>query len=92
MPPEPRAQALPCRTACSLIYEGQAGTGPSGRQGRQALRKVWGCPDPVAARREPAREAGTATFAGADPGQRIDGVAGVCTLPAFQDPRDSRWT
>lgn len=34
LPPKPRARALPCRTACSLIYEGQAGTGPSGRQGR----------------------------------------------------------
>jgi hypothetical protein len=62
--PQPRAQALPCRTACSLIYEGQAGTGPSGRQRSQALRKVWGCPDPVPASREPAREGGTAPLQG----------------------------
>lgn len=49
------------------------------------MRKVWGCPDPVLASREPAREGGTAPFAGADLGQQIDGVAGVCTLPAFQE-------
>lgn len=46
---------------------------------------MWGCPDPVLASREPAREGGTAPFAGADLGQQIDGVAGVCTLPAFQE-------
>lgn len=63
-PPKPRAQALPCRTACSLIYEGQAGTGPSSRRRSQALRKVWGCPDPVPASREPAREGGTAPLQG----------------------------
>lgn len=76
LPPEPRAQALPCRTACSLIYEGQAGTGPSGRQGRQALRKVWGCPDPVAARREPAREAGR---------QPLQGQTRVSALMGWQE-------
>lgn len=30
--PSPGHGAHPCRAECSLIYEGQAGTGPSGRQ------------------------------------------------------------
>lgn len=63
-PPSPGHRALPCRTVCSLIYEGQAGTGPSDRQREvgteENVRTGRGCgrPDPIPASRKLAKEGG----------------------------------
>lgn len=63
-PTEPWAWGPPLRTTCSLIYEGQAGTGPSGRQREvDTEESVWtgggcGLPDPVPASRKLAEEGG----------------------------------
>lgn len=91
-PPKPWAQGLPCRIACSLVYEGQAGTGPLSRQGAGG-RHCGGhsCPDPVPASREPAGEVvgGRGHHLRANLGQRVMGHQEQNTAPGLPGRQES---